>query len=591
MGSEEDKFSIILDLDDKKVKKKMGDIEDGAKKSGKNIGKNLAAGFKKLGVSLVKAAAAATALGVALATVIGAKAIKAASRQEDAVNNLNQALISAGQFTQKTSQDIQDFAAELESLTTVGDEAVLEMVALAQSFVTTSDAAKELTKVALDFSAGASISFEEALRRLGRGVQGATGDIANYAPEVRKLTALQLKSGEATRILGERYAGMAAAQTKTFQGIVKQTGNSLGTVFENLGKIITQSPAVIKAIGKLKVVFDKLAVSIDKFSENNGLDRIVKGLVTIGRALVKFVAAPAELAMNTVRTLFKIFVAFAAGFNNVISQMTLLAAKSLNFIRGEGFKVGAEMTAFFDAFQGLSDAAFDDLAESQRAQLDFPISDILDKKLLAFQEFATQANKELGKVGKNAGGDGTVVDKNLAAINKKIQSFAMVAVNMTSSVIQGLTTQLLQGGKAFQSFGKTALNMMGDFAIQLGVMIIASSKAVIALKADLTNWATAGFGITAGIALIAVGAALKSFAGGPAGAASASAPAVTPVAPVGAPGGDFEGIEQKQPLDVSINIEGNLIRDTKETGEYIIDVLRDVLASNDAGADIGLVVT
>jgi len=584
-----DKFTVELDLDNTKSNKKIKQLEKTAKRSGSKIGRRIAEGIRRAPLRALSVLRSRIfGIGTALIAVFGSRLIlRAAARQEDAINNLNQALSSAGQLSKETSRDLQDFAIELQQISIISDELTLEMLALAQSFVKTSDEAKELTKVALDFSVGAGLSFEESLRRLGRGVQGASGDIANFAPQIRGLTRDQLAAGEATRILGERFAGAAAAQLETFSGITTATTNALGDMLENLGFIVTRSPAVIEVIKKLKKSFEDFSGSIASFNEADGFTRIIMSIVEFGRALVQFVVAPIELAVNVIKTLGSTFAALFAGVLNFMGQSTALIVKSFNFIRGEGFALGKDLKIFFDTLSSISESAFDDLAASQAATFDFGFADKLDQQLVGIKDFVTKANDSF----KELDISNVTVAETLDNIKVSFTSFAGTALKISSTLVQGLAAQLVQGGKAFQSFGKTALNILGDFAIQLGEMIIASAVAIDALQKSLLTFGGAGLAIAAGLALILVGGALKSAAGGPAGLGSAGAAAVTPVAPAGDTTGQIPDIEQKQPVSVTVNVEGNLIRDDRETGEFIVDVLRNVLESNDLGTDINLVRT
>lgn len=222
------------------------------------LGNILAKGFEKAAVA-----------GKKMFDLFVTQGIKAAQIQEDAVNRLNTALQNAGTFSQETSQRIQNFAAQLQNASTVGDETILGMVGLAQSFVKTAEDAEELTAAALDFSVGAGISFEEAVRRLGRGVQGASGDIANFEPRIRSLTKEQLENGEATRLIAERYKGAAGALTQTFSGAISQTSNSFRDLQEQIGALITDNRVVIEVVSEVKKIIDEWTASLAENKDAN----------------------------------------------------------------------------------------------------------------------------------------------------------------------------------------------------------------------------------------------------------------------------------------------------------------------------------
>jgi len=188
--------------------------------------------------------------------------VAAAQRQEDAINGLNQALARQGTLTPEVSQEIQDFASELQRTTTVGDETALELFSLSAAFTDNVEKAKLATQAAVELSEVADISLTEATRRVGRAFQGSTEDISKFAPEIRNLTKEQLAAGEAARILVERLGGTAASRLQTFSGVVQQTQNSFGDLQESIGFGITQSRAIIDLIRKAGESFASLTESV-----------------------------------------------------------------------------------------------------------------------------------------------------------------------------------------------------------------------------------------------------------------------------------------------------------------------------------------
>ena len=239
-----------------------------------------------------KGFAAVTKAASSLFNTFVVDGVRAAQAQEAAVTDLNSALQSAGTFSQEASQDIQEFANALQASTTIGDEAVLQGVALAQSFVKTADEAKALTAAALDFAKGADLNFTEAIRRLGRGVQGSAADLANFAPAIRNLTKEQLAAGEATRIIAERFAGAAASETRTFQGAITQLSNQFGDLTEIIGDAFIKNQSfanVLQVVSKLITEASEAAKenqeALNRFV-SNGVLIAIEGLKFLGESIV-----------------------------------------------------------------------------------------------------------------------------------------------------------------------------------------------------------------------------------------------------------------------------------------------------------------
>jgi hypothetical protein len=282
---------------------------------------------------------------------------------ENAVTNLNVALKLAGEFSLETSKEIQEMAGAIEQTTTTSAESVIEMTALAQSFVKTSDDAKELTNAALDFAQGAGISFEEAVRRLGRGVQGATGDIGNFVPEVRLLTREQLAAGDATRMLADRFRGAAAAAADTYSGKVVQLDNAFGKISESIGNLIVKNPFLIEAMEAAKDAFVELA----KFIDNNR-DSIIT-LTNNGFAIMLAITIPLVKGVEFLRRSFnslqeavlKVRLAFQQ-LRNLLPDLAGNAMNTLNTTMGRTIPLVGMLNSLFSDTDSDSLSAKDAIA-------------------------------------------------------------------------------------------------------------------------------------------------------------------------------------------------------------------------------------
>ena len=197
---------------------------------------------KRLGVI------AASVFAVSSVVRFGRAVISSASRQEDAINSLNTALRTSGEFSDRASRDLQDFASSLQQVTKFGDEAVLEQLALAKAFGATNDQAKLVTEAAVELAAATGKSLEEATRQVAKTLGGFAGELGEVNPAIKALTAEQLRAGEAARVLIEQYGGTATAQLDTFSGATAQLSNTFGDLLEEIGFLITRNPVVIRSI-------------------------------------------------------------------------------------------------------------------------------------------------------------------------------------------------------------------------------------------------------------------------------------------------------------------------------------------------------
>lgn len=271
--------------------------------------------FSSIRDSITPLRAAIAGVAVFLAgreLVQGIQAVTAAAAtQEDAVNQLNTALRLAGDFSDGASQDLQTFASELQKTSVVGDETTLQMLALAKSFGATNEQSKDLVRAAANLSAATGISLESAVRNLGKTFGGLTGELGEVVPALKGLSKEALESGAAIEFINQRFGGAAQAQVQTFSGAVAQLSNTFGDLQEELGRVITRNPAVIKALSGISDLFS----SSQKFIRENSkqLGEFVKQ-VTLG--LVRAAAA----ADKAFRVLFR-GIADAGGFSGKIENV------------------------------------------------------------------------------------------------------------------------------------------------------------------------------------------------------------------------------------------------------------------------------
>lgn len=233
---------IEIQLDDGTVKTAFGRIEKDAKDSAGKLEKTFAGFTRSLSLGF---------LGIG-ATIVSSfavgKVIEAAQQSEDAINKINQSLINAGSFSQGASKEFQNLATELQNLTGISDEAVLEGAAIARQFTRTNEEAQKLVRTALDLSAATGGDLTSSIEVLGKTLSGSTGLLSKTVVELKTLTTAQLKNGDAIDIVAAKYQGFAESQGKTTSGQLKILNENFGDLLENLGKAIIESPVFIKNI-------------------------------------------------------------------------------------------------------------------------------------------------------------------------------------------------------------------------------------------------------------------------------------------------------------------------------------------------------
>lgn len=225
--------------------------------------------------------------------------IEKATESEDVILKLSLALKSTGSATDKNIALFQDMAKELEKNSRYEDETILSNVALAKQFGVTNKEAAKLIKTAVDLSAVTGDDLSTSVRQLGQTLDGTAGRMAQQFPVLQQLTAAQLRSGAAIKILGEQYRGAAAQGVNTFSGQMNQLTKAFGNLEEEIGLVIIKNPQFIHNIAALTEILVKFTNAI---SDGNGklrtflsyisapnigqFSKIGNAIITTGHAIV-----------------------------------------------------------------------------------------------------------------------------------------------------------------------------------------------------------------------------------------------------------------------------------------------------------------
>jgi hypothetical protein len=238
--------------------------------------------------------------GAAAAVGIGVQAVKAFNESEAAIAQTNAVLKSTKGIAGVTATEVTKLAIQMQNLTTFSDEEVRSAENLLLTFTNIGhNIFPETTKAVLDMSTAlgqdlksSSIQLGKALndpikgitalRRVGVNFNEATQETINSLVEEGKLL-------EAQKIIlkevATEFGGAAQAQAKTFAGQMKQLGNELNNVLEELGRFI-----VSMVRGLLPVL--KLVTPVLGFAARNaGLFLAAFAAFATVRWIIPFLAA------------------------------------------------------------------------------------------------------------------------------------------------------------------------------------------------------------------------------------------------------------------------------------------------------------
>lgn len=611
---------IRLELDQlkKDLKKSQKTAEKTGKDTGKKMGDNIESGLRS---GFGRLSGAFAALGATIVSAFTLKeSIAAATRQQDALNALNTQLALTGDFSIAASEDMQRFASDLQSVSTIGDETTLQMLALAKTFGRTNEETQKLVKAAVELSAATGLTLEGSVKNLGKTYSGLTGELGESLPIIKTLTAEQLKAGEGIDLLLNRFSGSALAKINTFSGAIDQTSNLFGDMLESIGEIVIESPLLIKVVNSLGIAFKSAGDAISNFASGRDLiGEMTLGVIEFGGALVTYVVAPLELVFNLGQIVFN---SITTGLQAIVAGSLALGEVVLPIL--DRLRGGAGEVS--DAYRNLAQSSVDTLntlAAGTRASMDkvfdFDVSLTSEQYLLRLQEFVEtvkpQVRNDFASIAASANAamepelesGWTFVEKGFENSFSKVAltsekfakglqqrldaAFASVREGIANS-FASIGAALVQGENAFAAFGKAILGVFGDLAIQLGTFYF-----LLGLANLFLNPAAAAAEIAGGLALIVLGGALKALAsgGGGAGVGGGAPAAATGGEPSGggviANGGDgfspsentaqaFEEDQRVEPgTNVTVNIEGNVL-DRRETGLEIVQIINETFDSN-----------
>ena len=258
-----------------RMDKLEGDLKKAERKTKDSAGA-MSKSFKGVALS-------AKAIGAALATVYaGAKFIsfmrenvRLANEQEKAERKLSAILKSTGNAAGFTSKEMFKYAAELQKVTTYGDEVTISAMAIMATFKEISgNVFKRSIKVSQDLATIMGTDLKSAVVQVGKALNAPVQNLSALSRAGIQFTKAQSslikelwnsnRQMEAQQLILEelesQFGGSASAVAETFGGKIEQIANAWGDYREEVGKIITQNPDAIKALETIKSIVGSLTV-------------------------------------------------------------------------------------------------------------------------------------------------------------------------------------------------------------------------------------------------------------------------------------------------------------------------------------------
>ena len=201
-------------------------------------------GLSRLNGAITNAAKSFGAIGVAAGAAVAAvKKVNAVIKettdlykvQATAEKQLEVAAKNNPYLNDISVIQLKNFAGELQSISTIGDEQLLPLMAQLASAGRTQTEIQDIMSAALDVSASGAMSLESAVKNLNKTFSGLSGELGESIPQIKNLTTEQLKNGDAVKVIAQQYKGMAE-ETALATGSSEQLANAIGDYKELLGE-------------------------------------------------------------------------------------------------------------------------------------------------------------------------------------------------------------------------------------------------------------------------------------------------------------------------------------------------------------------
>lgn len=267
MGSSEKNINIKIAANTESAAKGIDEITKKLNKFEKESKSKLST-FAKFGsaISGVGLALSTVKKAFSSATAAISSTVNATLKQEKAEILLQTAAENNPYLSSKNVKALKEYASQLQSISTVGDEELLPFMAQLAAAGRTQTEIQNIMSAALDVSASGAMSLDSAVKNLNKTYSGLSGELGETVPQIKQLTEEQLKSGEAVKIVAEQYKGMSK-ETADSVGFMEKFKNSAGDLLERVGEIFVPAARII--VGAFSKIIEAANNAYDVLTQKN----------------------------------------------------------------------------------------------------------------------------------------------------------------------------------------------------------------------------------------------------------------------------------------------------------------------------------
>ena len=175
--------------------------------------------------------------------------IQAFGKQEMVLQKLSAAVRTNGGNVSEVLPIMQQFASDIQAITTYGDEQVHSMMAMATSMGVNAGQMDIVMRSAIGLSTALGMDVTTATKAAASAIQGKTGMLQEYIPSLVKCKTEEEKLAQVQRLSESGFA-QAEAAANTLDGKLKQAANAWGDLQEVMGEAF--APTVKAVAGLIK---------------------------------------------------------------------------------------------------------------------------------------------------------------------------------------------------------------------------------------------------------------------------------------------------------------------------------------------------
>ena len=253
----------------------------GSKAAQKDIAK-LGKDFDGFAKKATKAFGLAAAASAAFAVKIGIDSVKAAIEDQKSQALLANSLRNTVGATDEAIASVENYIDRMQRALGVADTELRPALSKLAGITGDLAQAQGLLSVALDLSAGATVSLDSAVSAIQKAYQGNFKALRNMGVKIDEATMKSKDFGKVLDILSKQFKGSAEVRAATFEYRMKRVGIAFDEAKETLGNALL--PTVEKFF---QLLTQKVIPAIQKWTEENG-GKLVATFQTAIKAVVGF---------------------------------------------------------------------------------------------------------------------------------------------------------------------------------------------------------------------------------------------------------------------------------------------------------------